>query len=219
MNSAITGHTIYRCADNFQQAVVKFKPKKFCIIETATVKLTESEMDAVSNHTARRIPSYDSGLIYYLQFIPAASSVYNQLDNWMGQSPAGDAVVPAQQAVSIPEGYSDKLKQFLSIISDTAQENGVTPIIFYHPSEQLNPDGSVSYKTEQAYFDCFASTCEELDIVFVDMTDAFKKLYANEHRLAHGFINTAVGTGHLNKYGHHVIAEKLIEVIQRLEAQ
>ena len=51
------------------------------------------------------------------------------------------------------------------------------------------------------------------------MTDSFRDLYATEHHLAHGFINTAVGSGHLNKYGHRVIAEKLAEVIQGLEAE
>lgn len=77
----------------------------------------------------------------------------------------------------------------------------------------------MTYNTDNLYLDCFASTCEDLGIVFVDMTDSFKDLYATEHQLAHGFINTAVGSGHLNKYGHRVIAEKLAEVIQGLEAE
>lgn len=89
----------------------------------------------------------------------------------------------------------------------------------YHPFVTLNEDGTIKFDTDKKYLDCFISNCNQLGIVFVDMTDPFIELYANEHQLAQGFINTAVGSGHLNKYGHRVIAEKLAEVIQGLEAE
>ncbi len=46
------------------------------------------------------------------------------------------------------------------------------------------------------------------------MTASFIKLYEQNHILAHGFINTAVGEGHLNKYGHKAIAEAVAAVIK-----
>lgn len=51
----------------------------------------------------------------------------------------------------------------------------------------------------------------------MDMTDEFKALYEEKHILAHGFVNTAVGRGHLNKYGHRVIAQTLAEKIKEDE--
>jgi lysophospholipase L1-like esterase len=60
----------------------------------------------------------------------------------------------------------------------------------------------------------FEKACEDNDIIFVDMTDDFKQLYEEKNILPYGFINTKVGRGHLNKYGHMVIAKKLAQVIK-----
>lgn len=218
-NIGVSGHTIYRCVDNYKSAIEEFSPQKYSITEISTVSLSVSEMQAVIDGSANRILSYDSGLIYYLQLLPAFRPVYKQLENWAKLQNPVEGGGTTQVVGSLPEEYADTLHSFLSLISDTAKENNITPIIFYHPSEELNSDGKVTYNTDQIYFDCFASTCEDIGIVFVDMTDSFKNLYATEHQLAHGFINTAIGSGHLNKYGHRVIAEKLADVIQRLEAE
>lgn len=217
-NIGMAGHNLYRCVDNYPFSIQKYTPKKYSIIETSSVVLTIPEMNEVIDGNAKRITSYDSGLLYYVQYIPAFRPIYKQLTDWMAQNPAGEGSI-TQQKLTLPEGYADTLHRFLSIVSNTAKANGIIPIIFYHPSEQINPDGTVTYNTDNLYLDCFASVCVDLDIVFVDMTDSFKNLYATEHQLAYGFINTAVGSGHLNKYGHRAIAEKLAEVIQGLEAE
>ena len=51
------------------------------------------------------------------------------------------------------------------------------------------------------------------------MTEAFDILYEKEHILAHGFSNSEIGEGHLNRYGHAVIVEIIANKIQELEAQ
>ena len=63
----------------------------------------------------------------------------------------------------------------------------------------------------------FSQLCEENDIIFVDVTPMFEKLYEEQHILAHGFTNTAVGVGHLNAYGHGAVAEAVAQAIK--EAQ
>ena len=45
--------------------------------------------------------------------------------------------------------------------------------------------------------------------VFIDMTDTFAAAYQADYTLAHGFANTGVGIGHLNRDGHRMIAEAL----------
>lgn len=94
-----------------------------------------------------------------------------------------------------------------------SDEHDVTPIIFYHPFERLCTDGSVEYQTTFEELDRFTQICRDISIDFVDMTEDFKTLYEEKYTLAHGFSNTAVGEGHLNKYGHQVIADRLSEVI------
>ena len=46
------------------------------------------------------------------------------------------------------------------------------------------------------------------------MTDIFINEYNESSTLPHGFINTSVGTGHLNKDGHRMIAEALARAIK-----
>ena len=46
------------------------------------------------------------------------------------------------------------------------------------------------------------------------LTNEFQKLYEEEHVLAHIFSNAVAGEGHLNKYGHRVIAQTLAERIR-----
>ncbi len=52
------------------------------------------------------------------------------------------------------------------------------------------------------------------DIIFVDTISAFESLYKEKHILAHGFTNTAVGSGHLNEYGHKLVAEVVAKMIK-----
>jgi hypothetical protein len=47
----------------------------------------------------------------------------------------------------------------------------------------------------------------------MDMTGAFTEEYKRSHVLPHGFANTAVGAGHLNKNGHRIIAAELFRQI------
>ena len=59
----------------------------------------------------------------------------------------------------------------------------------------------------------FATYCEQSGVYFVDMSKTFFVEYIENHILPYGFSNTSVGTGHLNKHGHRMIAEKLYEII------
>lgn len=81
-NIGISGHTIYRCVDNYESAIQEFMPGKYSIIETSTINLSLPELKSVIDGNAKRIPSYDNGLIYYLQMIPAFRPMYNQIENW-----------------------------------------------------------------------------------------------------------------------------------------
>ncbi|MDO4982184.1 MAG: hypothetical protein Q4E35_01345 [Eubacteriales bacterium] len=220
-NIGISGNYIDSCVKNIRKAVAEYQPSKYVIIDLHDDSINTSidRMNEIISGAETASPvMFEHGIMNYIKRIPCVKPLLYGLTNWInvGVSRGGNTI---EKLSPFPEGYAETQKKFLSIVSDTAKENGIIPIIFYQPYEQLNPDGTVTYKTDEVYFERFASTCEELGIVFVDMTDSFKWLYANERQLAHGFINTAVGSGHLNKYGHRLIAEKLAEVMQELEEE
>ncbi len=217
-NIGISGHTIYRIADNIGSALNEYKPAKYVIIETNTVQLDIDMMNAVISGESTPIKSHDSGVLFYLQKIPAFKPLYNQLENWIKtKNNNEDNDIP--QETIIAEEYCVVFSEFMKLIKQEADNHEVVPIIFYAPNEHISKDGNLIFQTDKKYSELYKETCEASDIVFIDMSDSFFELYNNEKKLAHGFSNTAVGVGHLNKYGHRKTAEILVDEILRIEGR
>ena len=219
-NIGVSGHTLYRIADNIKAAAEEFSPSQYIIIETSSVNLDMEQMQKVLDKNTDRIKSHDSGILYYLQKIPAFKPLYNQFENWIKQSQRNyDDDASGSDEVSLEEGYEELAVRFLSVIADVGTQKDVEIIIFYAPSELIAADGKVIYPTQQVYYDAFAEICKNVGITFIDMTEAFMAVSENEQKLCHGFSNTAVGAGHLNEYGHRAIAEKLAEYVSNNEVE
>lgn len=216
-NIGMSGHTIYRCVDNLKNALSEYHPKSYIVLETASIELATEKMNEVISEDAEPIESYDSGIMYHLQQVPALKPIFNQLKQWI-ENDKND-VVNNNKKAEITDEYLKTLNMFLSIVQEEAAANGITAIIYYHPAEKLMADGSVQYKTNQSYLEAFAQTCEALGIIFVDMTQNFHDMYITDNLLAHGFVNTKIGAGHLNEYGHRAIAETISEVILETEVK
>ncbi len=92
--------------------------------------------------------------------------------------------------------------------------NNVKIIIFYHPYIQLDKTGKIIKGYEDNDLNNFKRICEKNGCIFVDTTKDMVSLYKAKCILARGFINTKVGYGHLNKYGHEVIAKRLAKEIK-----
>jgi hypothetical protein len=216
-NIGISGHTIYNCVNNMQSAETEYAPTKYIILETDTVKLDIEKMLLVINGEYPHIQSYDSGMLYLLQkYIPAAKSIYKAVDEWRS-SLNGDATENAKVELENSDDqdlYYNTLDSFLQ--KAAADANGKL-VIFYQPETKIDETGNLVENNDREYRDLFASACDTAGIKFIDMTDDFRKLYEDEHILAHGFTNTAVGVGHLNKYGHQVIAETLVDELNLTE--
>ncbi len=217
-NIGVSGHTIYRITDNIDSALKEYKPAKYVIIETNTIQLDINKMKDVLSGEATAIESYDSGRLYYLQKIPAFKPLYNQLDNWVNIKPSSNSKGSSGETI-IEDEYCSVLSNFLGLIKAEADKHNITPIIFYAPNEYLSENGELFFQTDDKYFDIYKETCENLGIVFVDMTESFDYLYHNEKLLAHGFSNTAVGVGHLNEHGHKVVAKALVKEINKTEGR
>ena len=96
--------------------------------------------------------------------------------------------------------------------------NKVKVIIVYHPNISLSADGNLEFiNSEKKEIEKFSELCQENEIYFLDMSERFKYEYYSNHILPYGFSNTTIGKGHLNKYGHEMIAEELYKVIKGVE--
>lgn len=218
-NIGISGHTIYRIADNIESALTEYSPSEYVLIETNTVQLNISEMNKVISGETKRIKSHDSGLLFYLQKIPAFKPLYNQLDNWININPNSGIQKGEIKETVIPDEYRTALRSFLLIIKEASEKHGIVPVIFYAPNESLNENGTPVYQTNTEYLEVYQETCDSLNIVFIDMSDSFLSLYNEQKLLAHGFSNTAVGVGHLNRHGHKAIAQTLASKIRETEGK
>lgn len=219
-NIGISGHNIYRIMDNLSDAVKTYEPKDYVIIETSAIELDEAKMLAVIKGTAKKIPSYDSGIVYQLQKIPAIKWIYKSLDEWMSQSKGAlgnimNVFAAEAEEMGIPDSYAETLDVFLNMSVQACRETGCTPVIFYHQQADIQADGSINCNTNEAYLELFAETCEKQGILFVDMTEALIRGFEKEHILPHGFINTYVGSGHINAYGHEMVLDELMKVLYK----
>lgn len=220
-NIGVSGHQIYQCVNNLDSAVAYYNPAKYVVIETDRIELDTDMMQSVINDEFARIPSYDSGLLYSVQKkIPAVLPVYRQIKNWRAASSkqaanASAAGIPVENRGDVSEKeYQEILDSFLDKIRNACGDKET--IIFYHPPTGINAAGQF-ITGDQSKVNEFRESCEDKGLHFIDMEDDFKALYENDHILAHGFVNTAVGEGHLNRHGHKAIAARLIKMFKEIE--
>ena len=214
-NIGTSGHDFCVCCDNFRAALEYYRPSECVIIETSGLNFTSEKLSSVLDGTLPEIPDHSGGIVGLLsrnQFIRLA---YEQMKGFMRQASADSADMETPVQPVKMELNSEKLDQVLSELSETASKFGTDIIIFYHPSTQLNKDGSLLLPDNLELREEFSSLCAKNGITFLDMTDRFQYEYDTNHILPHGFINSSVGSGHLNKYGHGMIADELYKLINR----
>lgn len=219
-NIGMSGHTIYRCVDNLDHALQTHNPQKYIVMVTDSVDLSIEEMQKVIAQEAEAIPSYDSGLVYHLQKNPAVKVIYKQISDWIvtkgGNSE--DEVRDSKQEIS-KESYNNVLRQFLKSASEVTKNANIPLILVYQPSQIIEEDGTIAFKHSDENVKIFKEECLKQGIIFHDMSKEFRVLYEEQNIIAHGFSNTEVGSGHLNKYGHELIAEAINSEIRKLEAK
>lgn len=213
-NIGISGHTIYHCIRNLDSAVIEYKPQQYVILVTDDIWLDPEMMQQVIDGNLDRIPSYDSGILYTIQKrFPVIKTLYKKITEWKD----AEIVQNTSQKSVIDDHYLDTLSDFLAIGESVCNDNNVPLIIVYQPRTKLNQSGEYLSDTDSEAISVFTDLCSANNITFLDMTNAFETLYNEQHILAHGFANTAVGYGHLNKYGHALIAQELARVIRGVE--
>ena len=112
-------------------------------------------------------------------------------------------------------GVYDPIFQQLQALQ---QQYGVTFLIFYQPTEELQKDGSVIFPQDPRVL-VFEQKCRDYGIAFLNMTESFETMYTRDHRLPHGFITGRIGTGHLNADGHEAIARAVFDWICQQEGK
>lgn len=214
-NIGISGHTIYRCVNNLKDANKQFRPSKGIIIEISQTDLDDKMLSSVIDGKLKPIKSYDTGLIYYVQkYAQSIKYLFNQIADWrkMDSKVFVSNKRSNSHAVIHYKQYSEKLNDFLALAKSSIQTDKKL-LFVYKPTTKIDENGKYISTKKDPSTELFKEACLRNGIDFIDLSDAFENLYNSKHILAHGFINSAVGVGHLNKYGHRVFAEEVAKVI------
>jgi hypothetical protein len=215
-NIGISGHDFPHIINNLETAIQFYKPTEYVVIEIGSIESNIQELEQGLNSNLKRIPSYDSKIMFYLQKIPYLRLLYSQYKNITEKN--NDADISEQTISTFNEKqYSKVLYSVMERLSQIAMTYNVKIMIFYHPHFILNYDGSISENTDSKYLRLFENSCIFKNIIFVNMANNFVEEYETNYVLPHGFWNTAVGEGHLNRYGHQVIAGTLFRKINQME--
>lgn len=210
-NIGMSSHGFLRNVSNLDAALQEYKPSDYLVMETDLVDFSAEEIDAALQNRMEPLATYNEGILYQLQRIPYVKLAYQQYQNYKGNGLDAEMLVEA----AVDDGMYDwaKTGELLTYVKSEADEAGVMPIIYYYPHLYLQDDGTLATSNVDTKIAAFSQICADNDIVFVNMTDDFLKEYEENHQIVSGFPNTAECYGHLNKYGHQLIAKAIEEVI------
>ena len=212
-NIGISGHNLLTCINNLENAVSEFSPKDYVIIETQDIAFNPNDMINVINGDYGRTTASDGkDFMYYLQKFDYFRLLYSQFKSYRNNN--SKKVIQSKQNILNEIEY----KKLLDVLIKKAKKDvGERKLIIFY-QHALNVDSDNNIKTDDDfYYMAFEEACKNNDVVFINMNEYFSKYYIENHKFPHGFSNTRIGTGHLNKYGHAVIANVLYDKIMDME--
>lgn len=215
-NIASDGNFLPSIIQHFQAAVQAFPDSQMVTIEIANTDFSEETLrNALSQVTLdieNSVVSQDknAGLkIRISNFVKEGFPLLSLIKSeWK--------TATAQQTAAEPQtvdaaAYAALLNQAMALIRS---EYDRPIVIIYHPAVSLKADGTVNIKYGSMWSE-FQNACVSNSIDVINMGQIFEQWYYEHRQLPYGFCNTAPGTGHLNKVGHRLIADTLIEYIER----
>lgn len=215
-NIATSSHNLpYLCKD-LDAALSEYRPSKYVVIECQSVELkTDAARQAVDG-TLPQLESDSEGILGVLQKVPYFRLMYLQLSN-IGAEKEKEKSEPLPDT---PDGeYKDALEKMIEKISADSLSHNVKPIIIYHPHFSVDENLRITMQHNEKYVELFRAVCEKNGVTFISMEDDFVSAFKNEHKIPYGFSNTEIGSGHLNEYGHSLLAQKLYKTIEDMEAE
>lgn len=113
---------------------------------------------------------------------------------------------------------TDKLKIVQWQMQCLSETYGKNLVLLYIPSVPTIDQGKICDQEDSAHLEVkrlVSEMAEKQGIGIIDMTDDFRQLFKNTGHFPNGFDNTRPGLGHLNNYGHQVVAKVLENYLEK----
>ena len=218
-NMSISGHTPPKLLRYMPKTLTAYdNPPKYVLVELTSTELYADEINDAINGDAKENKVNNEGIVAKAQYIPFFRQMYHKWEDGLG-----DMLLPKNTAPSAEKKAEKKLeastyKTATDYIRSLELQYGTKIILWHHPKEILNTDGTLSFMELEAT-ELFEQAAKESGVTFVNLQPEFEKMYTEEHHVAHGFITGELATGHLNSYGHAAAAEKLYKTIMELDGE
>ena len=216
-NIGMFGHEWYYCMDNLEAALETFHPTDYVIVESFYSKFELEKLKKLNMGNYNDAGQVTSKTMQHIKKFPYLQLLGHQLKNMLSQS---DNVedntskdINTQIEIKISEEYKRELEVTFQHAYKAISKQGCRLIFLYHMEILVNQNGNAYTNTNNEYRDFFKQLCEKYNFIFVDMTETFLEAYRTLHILPRGFKNTKIGYGHLNQYGHELIAKELYRTI------
>lgn len=223
-NIGMSGHQLTNCLDNLEAAIAEFCPSSYIVVQTSSLDIMPDEIKAVLDGTLSEIPSYDSGILYQLQKIPALKVIYKQVMDKLSIDRSGITVGNTGAASTSEDADRDVemmekrllMNEMLTEKAAICEKNGIKLILAYTPTVSVGVDGNIYRDDDEAWVRAMEKEAADAGITIVDCYEAFRNEYENTYALPYGFHNATMGAGHLNMTGHRIVALEVAKTVEKI---
>ena len=219
----ISGYFLTEIVARYEVALQEYGPKKYALIEMFGMAPSIASIDnALSPKIYERYDWRTENVDSWGKTIRSLGAMRWM---WPSRMPANvnneivkkDGKISRDNVNAWDTAVADMAKKLMS----TSERYGVKPIIFYHGHKYttLGYNGEFVPTWDVEKIKAFRAICEREGIIFVDVTERFRKEYEENNVWPYGFCNAGIVSGHLNRDGHRMVADVLEEKIRELEAE
>ena len=152
-NMGISGHNFYKVCQYLPTNLELYENNsKMVIIETSSININQESVDSVLNHTVSYKKSYSTGLIGMLQRVPFFRTIYHQVHSGLLKkfmNAKSDIIEEDSEENLVAADINVSEQTYIDLffyLENLEKDYGVQIVIFYHPIENLNVDGTLMKK-------------------------------------------------------------------------
>lgn len=214
-NISSDGHFLPSLIKHFPAAVEAFPEAGMMILEIATTDFSEDELESAGKQVqfdpqntivnqAEQLSTVARLKNAIKEYFPLLSLMKKKMRT---NSATESSLPPMERNMEHYELLLDRTMEQLR-----GQFDG-TILFVYHPNLVFGEKGKAVIDYSETW-NLFYNACQAHGIDVIDMGPVFMDHYGHTRQLPYGFSNTTPGSGHLNKVGHRLIAQRVIAYLE-----
>ena len=176
-------------------------------LEDALDQIKYDPMDSAARFSELSLSSRLKNIIKV--YMPLATKIKRDMEAAQEAAKKNDEADDNEEAIIDSEGYLITFNKALGLIRSEC-DNPI--VIVYHPDIIINSDATISLEYCETW-ELFKKACENNNVDVIDSGEDFLLHYEKNGEMPYGFLNTRLGSGHLNRVGHKIIADEIVEYL------